>query len=104
MGAAIKILLPGTGALTKEIKEISRAEVPALLVSKNLAGTETVTLQGTTDNGATWFNLSDENGAVALVGITRTSIPINVPVKLRLSKGVTVSAVVEVALSFGTDV
>ena len=102
--AAIKILLPGTAAFTVNLKHMKRVNVPGLLVSKNLTGSETITLQGTTDNGSSWFDLSDENGAVALTGITRTTIPINVPGFFRLSKGVTVSTAVEVALSFGTDV
>lgn len=101
---SIIIKLPGTGALTREIQALQRENIPALLVSKNLAGTEEIVLQASTDNGVTWVALADENGAVAFVGTTRTAIPINVPVKLRLSKASTASSTVEVALSFGVFV
>jgi len=103
--ASIKFPIPGTSAaVSVKTFKLQQANLPGLLVVKNLAGTEIVKLQSTIDNGATFFDLGDDNGAVELIGTTRNAVPINVPGHYRLSKGATASSAVEVALSFGVDV
>jgi len=102
--ATEKFPIPGTAAGVSAIFTLVQAQIPGLLVSKNVAGTETVKLQGTTDDGVTFVDLTDENGSVEMIGVTRNSLPIKVAGKFRLSKSMTVSTAVVIALSFGTDV
>lgn len=104
MSEAIKFSIPGTSAAVSDEFKLVQAQIPGLLVSKGVAGVETVKLQGTTDDGATFVDLTDENGSVELIGVTRNSLPIKVAGRFRLSKSATASAVVVVALSFGTTV
>lgn len=104
MSQSIKFFLSGTGVAVSKSFTLIQPQIPGLLVAKNLATDETVKLQGSTDDGATWVDLTDENGNVEMIGTVRNSLPIKVAGRFRLNKSTTVSTSVIVALSFGTTI
>ncbi len=95
--------LPGTAVATSGVKMFSQAMVPGIFKVEGLAGSETVKLQMIKADIVTFEDVTDENGAVQMTA-TKNTLPLNVPGRYKLSKSITVSAVVKVTLSFGTSV
>lgn len=83
---AIELMPVATGAFTSDGYELERDMVPATLIKKGLAMTETIKVEVSIDNGATFFQLVDGTGDVGFAATGKNFIILESPMLFRLVK------------------
>lgn len=89
-----KVLIPATtDAVSDPVPfPVTQDDVPALLAATGLSGVETVVVNVSVDGGVTWQPSTSLGSSIELTE-SNNAIPVNSPIMLGVSKGVTSAAV-----------